>query len=265
MNTTSLQHVCDFLEHFAPLHLAEEWDNVGLLVGDRNLTIDRIMTCLTVTPASAAEAIETGAQLIVAHHPLPFHPLKRVTTDTTAGKMLWDLIGAGIAIYSPHTAFDSAGAGINQALIEGLGVVEAEPLIAADEDSTGLGSGRFGKLAGPILLRELAERVKSFLKVEGLRIVGKDDSPVSTIAVACGAAGTFLAPAQKMGCDVLVTGETNFHTCLEAESTEIGLLLPGHFASERFAVEQLAERMGAEFQELEVWASRQEAAPYRWV
>ncbi len=265
MKISTIQQICGFLEQFAPLGLAEDWDNVGLLVGDRNLGVDRLMTCLTVTPASANEAIEANVQLIVTHHPLPFHPMKRLTTDSTAGKMLWELIGAGVAIYSPHTAFDSALAGINQSLIEGLGVEHAKPLIAADDDSPGLGSGRFGQLAEPMSLRELAERVKSFLTVDGLRIVGSDDREVSSIGVACGAAGTFLGPARKVGCDVLVTGETNFHTCLEAEATDVALLLPGHFASERFAVERLAEQLAAEFADVDVWASRREASPYRWV
>ncbi|NQT35940.1 MAG: Nif3-like dinuclear metal center hexameric protein, partial [Planctomycetes bacterium] len=75
-----------FLKTFAPLELAEEWDNVGLLVGDRGRDVSRAMTCLTITPESVAEAIEQRADLIVTHHPLPFLPLKQLTTDTTVGR-----------------------------------------------------------------------------------------------------------------------------------------------------------------------------------
>ncbi len=103
--------IAAFLEDIAPLRLAEEWDNVGLLVGDPARPVERVMTCLTVTPQSAAEAIEAGADLIVTHHPLPFAPTKRITTDTTSGRLLLDLIAAQVAVYSPHTAFDSAAAG----------------------------------------------------------------------------------------------------------------------------------------------------------
>jgi len=113
-----LSTICDFLDQFAPPVLAAEWDNVGLLVGDRTQKVERVLTCLTITPAVAAEAIRERADLIVTHHPLPFRPLKRLTADEPAGRLLLDLIRAGVAIHSPHTAFDSAAAGINQQLAE---------------------------------------------------------------------------------------------------------------------------------------------------
>ncbi|MFH1266373.1 MAG: Nif3-like dinuclear metal center hexameric protein, partial [Planctomycetota bacterium] len=108
--------IAEFLDQFAPHRLAEEWDNVGLLVGDSSGRVNRVMTCLTITPATAAEAIEAETDLIVTHHPLPFRPLKRLTTDTPTGRVLLDLIAGRIAVYSPHTAFDSAEEGINQRL-----------------------------------------------------------------------------------------------------------------------------------------------------
>lgn len=261
---TDLQTICDYLDEFAPLELAEDWDNVGLLVGDRQQAISRVMTCLTVTPASVEEAIREKAELIVTHHPLPFRPLKRLTTDSTPGRMLLALIGAGIAVYSPHTAFDSAEAGINRQLADGLGLIDIEPLVAKQTDSEELGSGRRGVLAEPVTVSGLAQRLKSFLSLSGLHVVGQSEQTVQSVAVACGAAGEFLELAISLGCDALVLGETSFHTCLEAEANGIALLLPGHYASERFAVESLAERIGAQFSELKVWASRDERDPLRW-
>ena len=262
---TDLQAICDFLDNFAPLELAEDWDNVGLLVGDRTQAVSRIMTCLTVTPTSVEEAIREQAQLIVTHHPLPFRPLKRLTTESTPGRMLLALIGAGIAVYSPHTAFDSAAAGINRQLADGLGLNDIEPLAPKPLDSGGLGSGRRGVLAQAVTVSELAGRLKAFLSLGGLHIVGQPDRTVRRVAVACGAAGEFLELAISEGCDALVLGETNFHTCLEAEASGVALLLPGHYASERFAVETLAQRVGQQFSELTVWASRDERDPLRWV
>ena len=84
-----------FLEEFAPLRLAESWDNVGLLVGDRRREVRRLMTCLTITPMTVDEAIDGAADLIVTHHPLPFSAIKRVTSETTAGLMLLKLIASG--------------------------------------------------------------------------------------------------------------------------------------------------------------------------
>jgi putative NIF3 family GTP cyclohydrolase 1 type 2 len=103
------------------------------------------------------------------------------------------------------------------------------------------------------------------LRVDGLHVVGEDDLKIRKVAVACGAAGQFIDQARRVGCQALVTGETNFHTCLEAEATDTGLILPGHYASERFALEYLAEVLQAEFADLTVWASRDEADPLRWI
>ena len=107
--------VADFVRHldaFAPSDTAAEWDNVGLLVGDANAPVERVMTCLTLTDDVAAEAIDKQCQLIVTHHPVLFRGVKKLTTNTPDGKLLLPLIRAGIAVYSPHTAFDNCPGGI---------------------------------------------------------------------------------------------------------------------------------------------------------
>lgn len=251
-----------FLKEFAPPRLAESWDNVGLLVGDRCGEVRRLMTCLTITPTTVDEAIGQGADLIVAHHPLPFSPIKRVTLDTTAGRLLLKLIAAGVSVYCPHTAFDSAAEGINQRLAEGLGL---EEIVALLPQAEGQGGGRWGRVVGSSTLGELAQRLMKFLGIAQLQIVGRGEQEIRTVAVACGAAGEFLETARQATCDAMVLGEARFHTCLEAEAWGIGLLLPGHFASERFAVEELAGLLGRQFSEIQVWASRQECDPLRWV
>jgi dinuclear metal center YbgI/SA1388 family protein len=258
----TIREVASFLDEFAPPDLAEEWDNVGLLVGDPSQPAQRIMTCLTVTSASAAEAIDGRADLIVAHHPLPFRAVKRLTAESTAGRILLDLISAHIGIYSPHTAFDSAARGINQRLAEGLGLQDIRPLVPNQQ---GTGSGRCGRFAEPMSLFDFAERVKRFVSVERVQMVGNSSQSVHSIAVACGAAGEFLEPARDAGCDGMLIGETRFHTLLEAESHGIGLVLPGHFASERFALENLATVLQEQFPNTDVWASREERDPIQWV
>jgi dinuclear metal center YbgI/SA1388 family protein len=259
--------VAAFLEVFAPPALAEEWDNVGLLLGDRAAPARRIMTCLTITPESAAEAVDEHVTLIVAHHPLPFRPLKRITTDAHEGRLLWKLIGAGTSVYSPHTSFDSAPEGINQRLAEGLELVDIEVLLpkAGPVHSPALGAGRRGRLSQPLLLPEFAQRVKTFLAIDQVQAVGDPHRRVEHVAIGCGSAGEFLEPAQAVGCDLLLTGETRFHTSLEAESRGMGLILAGHYATERFAVEQLAGVLAREFPDAQIWASRRERDPLRWL
>jgi dinuclear metal center YbgI/SA1388 family protein len=262
---SNLAELCRFLDSFAPPILSEEWDNVGLLVGDADKQVQRVMTCLTITPASCAEAVSQGADLIVVHHPLPLKPLRRLTTESTPGRLLLELIQAGIAVYSPHTAFDSAARGINQLLAEGMGLVEIKPLTVSSSAAAGnLGSGRRGNFTEPLPLEEVSQRLQAFLKIPGLHVVGSGDATISTAAVACGSGGSFLEHAIRQNIDLLVTGEASFHTCLEAEANGVKMLLAGHYASERFAVELLAEVVAREFPQLTVWASQHEADPLRW-
>lgn len=260
----NVQQFCQFLEEFAPRRLAEDWDNVGLLLGDRTRSVENAMTCLTITPEVVDEAVEGSANLIITHHPLPFRPLKRITADGVTGAMLLKLIENQIAVYSPHTSFDSATRGINQHLAEGLGIVEPQPLEPVDNDPDGLGSGRYGKLAAPLEMAAFVDVVKKFLRLDGLHFVGSSNQPVTRVAVACGSAGQFLQTAKRKGCDCLVTGETNFHTCLEAKANGVALLLPGHYASERFALEMLAEKLKNEFADTRIWASVEESDPLIW-
>src|SRR5260221_14656010 len=125
--------VCEFLKNFAPLHLAAEWDNVGLLLGEESAPVEGIMTCLNLTPDCAQEAIADKAQLIVTHHPVFFRPVKALTDSTSEGRMLLALAKAGIAVYSPHTAFDNARGGINEMIANRLGLSEVTVLCRGEE------------------------------------------------------------------------------------------------------------------------------------
>ena len=114
--------ICRFLEDLAPLHLAEKWDNVGLLLGRDRETVKRLMTCLTLTLPVADEAIAEHAQMIVTHHPILFHGTKKITDQSIDGQLILRLAEAGIAVYCPHTAFDNAEDGINHQLAEAIGL-----------------------------------------------------------------------------------------------------------------------------------------------
>ncbi|MCP4507454.1 MAG: Nif3-like dinuclear metal center hexameric protein, partial [Fuerstiella sp.] len=113
---STVSDVIAFLEKFAPPALAEDWDNVGLLVGREAVVVQQVMTCLTLTPDVGAEAVRRGVQLVVSHHPVLFRGTKKITDATSEGRMLLQLIENGLAVYSPHTSFDSAELGINQQL-----------------------------------------------------------------------------------------------------------------------------------------------------
>lgn len=101
------------MDLIAPTNLAEPWDNVGLLIGERTAPLKRVVLCIDLCEAVLAEAMRANAQAIVAYHPPIFHPLKSVTDETAEGRLLLGVIAAGIAVYSPHTAADAAVGGVN--------------------------------------------------------------------------------------------------------------------------------------------------------
>jgi putative NIF3 family GTP cyclohydrolase 1 type 2 len=116
------------LDRFAPPSTAADWDNVGLLLGDPAADVAKVMTCLTVTPDVSAEAVCEGANLIVSHHPVLFRGAKKLTPATADGAAVLPLLRAGIAVYSPHTAFDNCPGGINDNLCSRLGLTNVVPL-----------------------------------------------------------------------------------------------------------------------------------------
>jgi dinuclear metal center YbgI/SA1388 family protein len=289
------------LEAWAPLALSESWDNTGLLLGDRGTPCSRMMTCLTLTPDSVAEAVEERADLVVSHHPLPFKPLAQITTDSQTGAALWQLARAGISLYSPHTAWDSAEHGINAQLANRLGLLNVRPLIPSRwqpvADAAGaaqpsnyaaamtaaaagqpaamqgagtqgagtlgagtLGAGRAGELPEPLSLEAFGRLVSA--KVPHCRpraVVGP--ARIRRVGIGCGSGGSFLSAAAALDCDLLLTGEATFHTCLEAQGLRLGLFMIGHFASEKFAMDVLAAQLAAHFPQAVVWSSRREHDP----
>ncbi|MFH1303212.1 MAG: Nif3-like dinuclear metal center hexameric protein [Planctomycetota bacterium] len=259
----------DYLAHLAPPDLAESWDNVGLLTGDPAQKVEQILTCLTLTPDVAAEAISAGADLIICHHPILFRPVQQITSASIEGKMLLDLIQAKIAVYSPHTSYDSAERGINWQLAQLLGLEEIgilRPVISKTEPSgeAGRGAGRFGTLPAELTLAQLNQLIKQALRISSLQFVGDPALRIRRIGIACGAAAEFLNDAHRRGCQALLTGEARFHACLEARAHGMGLILPGHYATERPAMEQMAQLLHRQFPKLKIWASRNETDPLQW-
>ncbi|MCA9039527.1 MAG: Nif3-like dinuclear metal center hexameric protein, partial [Planctomycetaceae bacterium] len=202
---TTVADLISWFDEETPANLAESWDNVGLLIGRETGPVHSILTCLTLTPDVAAEAISKQIDLIISHHPILFRPVQQITTATAEGTMLLDLIESHVAVFSPHTRYDSAATGINQQLAEQLGLEQIQPIrlleAQADQSTSPQGAGRWGQLPAPIPLDEFAERVKQTLQVPALALSGAERETVSTVGIACGSAGEFLKEAAQLGCD----------------------------------------------------------------
>lgn len=122
------QLIMDAMDKLAPRHLAESWDNVGLLVGSPSQTIDKILITLDVTKEVVEQAILDNVDLIIAHHPLIFKSITSIRTDLPQGQVLSSLIKANIGVYAAHTNLDSAEGGVNDALAACLGLQDIQPL-----------------------------------------------------------------------------------------------------------------------------------------
>lgn len=123
-----LSEICRTLAEFAPLELAQPWDNVGLIAGQRGAECSQVLLTIDLTAAVLDEAIAKGCDLIVAYHPPIFKPISRLDGDGAGMEgLLWRAIRHGIAIYSPHTALDAAQGGTNDVLADLCGAGEREP------------------------------------------------------------------------------------------------------------------------------------------
>jgi dinuclear metal center YbgI/SA1388 family protein len=122
------EDISKYMNEIAPLSLAEEWDNAGLMIGGKSDTVKKIMVCLDVTSKVVKEAVEKNVDLIVSHHPLLFKPLKRILKDEFKGKILYELIKNNIAVYSAHTNLDVSDGGLNQYLAEYIGLKRIQNL-----------------------------------------------------------------------------------------------------------------------------------------
>ncbi|MBM4010807.1 MAG: Nif3-like dinuclear metal center hexameric protein [Planctomycetota bacterium] len=258
-----LEIVTAALEQIAPLRLAAAWDSVGLLVTPRRQVVDRVMTCLTLTPEVAAEAVRERVDLVVAHHPLPFRPVARITPATGPGRVLLQLIGAGAGIWSSHTAWDSAAGGINDQLADVLGLAHVAP-IEPDAELPRVGFGRAGSSAEGCTVGHLAARAAEALGVQHVQIAGEPGRPAGRVGIVCGSGGDCIEQVARGGCDTLVTGEVKLHQATEAAAAGMAVVAVGHHASERFSMDALAERLAAAAG-VESWASRDERDPLGWL
>jgi len=264
----TVRDLCDFLEVVSPPVLGESWDNLGLLLGEDQAAVNRVLTCLTLTPEVAQEAIDIQAQLIVTHHPILFKPIQKLNCATAEGRMLLSLARHNIAVFCSHTAYDNTSTGINQQLAELLELTDIKPLRSASSQiavvdflSVEIGAGRYGRLLQPISLSELIEVISSRLNQPWVSYVGDRQARIETIGIACGAAADFLKDACRVGCQAFLTGEARFHACLEARQSNVALILPGHYATERPAMENLAKRIATQFPQIRALASSSETDP----
>lgn len=233
------------LETFAPLALAEEWDNPGLQVGDLKREVGKIWTALDPTPEVVVKAIAARCDLLLTHHPLFFHPIKSINLAHACMRAASLAIKADLSVVAAHTNLDAAQHGVNYLLAEKIGLKNIQPLMACKSalipgcDLVGL--GRVGKLPRPATLGELARKINHIFNGDGVRVAGNLELSVSTVAVCGGSGGSLINAFLQSGANAFISGDFGYHQALEAESNGYGLIDLGHFRSENIVVEPLAK------------------------
>ena len=250
-----LSAVTQALDVLAPLRYAEKWDNVGLLVGDPDADVRRVLVCVDYTRAVADEG---EADLVVAYHPPMFAAVKRVPHGA-----LWaEAVRKGIALYSPHTALDVAAEGTNDFLADACGITERVAIRRfSAEEPEAIGLGRIGPVA-PTTLGALATRLKPLLGLGYVLVAGKADLPVKRVAVAAGAGGELLGDALRAGADAFLTGELRHHDALGAVAKGRAIIATMHSNSERAAVRAYTARITKALPDVAVRFSDADADPF---
>lgn len=229
----NLTDITEKLEKSYPLCYACSWDNVGLLVGNRDKKVSKVLVALDFDIEVAKEAKELGAELILTHHPIMFSPVNKITSDTPVGRALLFLIENGIALYAAHTNLDCAPGGINDFLVKLYGFKNMKHTDIESDKQFGL--GRISELETPVTLKELASLIAEKLGLSYINYIGRDDAVIKT-AFTCSGSGGSLISADK-GADVFITGDIKYSGAREFHEQGLNVIYAGHYETEIFTAE----------------------------
>jgi len=241
--TIAVADVVAAVERRYPPAWAEDWDRVGLVLGEPDATVRRVLCVVDCVPATVDEALAVDAQFILAHHPLLLRGVSSVAATTYKGRVVHRLIRAGVALYTAHTNADVANPGVSDALAGRLGLVDLTPL-RFSPDSVDRGAGRVGRLPVPMSLAELTDHAAKALPPTawGVRAAGDPTQRVTNVAVCGGAGDGYLADAAVAGVDAYLTADLRHHPASEyLAQGGPALLDAAHWATERPWLDDVAE------------------------
>lgn len=239
--TARVKDILNNLEEKAPSQLAESWDNVGLLIGNPDQTVTGLIAGLDPTNDLVDEAIQTGCNTIVTHHPVIFKPLSSIDTGTPEGQLLQKALSNNISIIGCHTNFDSAEEGVSDVLGERLGLQELQPLIVPTDAPEGTGLGRIGKYQQGLSQDKFIEKLLTALELDGVQMTGPLPEQVTTVAVCGGSGSDFAKAALKKGADVYLSAEIKHSTAIWAMENNFCIIDGTHYATEKPAVSLLVK------------------------
>ncbi len=241
---TTVADLIGALDQIAPFGMAESWDNVGLIVGDRERQISSVLIGLDPTNLLLKEALDLGADTVITHHPAIFRPIPAIDTSESSGRFLELALTHRLNIVACHTNFDAVCEGVNDVLAELLGLQDISPLIPADEpypDTAGL--GRVGCYTQPKKRKQFIDRLLDILDLDTVQIAGELPAAITAVAVCGGSGSEFAETARRSGADVYLTAEIKHNVARWAEENDFCIIDGTHFATEKPAVKLLAEKL----------------------
>ena len=237
MHSMTIKEVICALERFAPLPLQADYDNAGLQVGLTEVEVSGALLCLDVTPAIIDEAVEKQCNLVVAHHPLIFHKLKRIADENEVQCVVRKAIEQHVVVYAMHTNIDSARGGVNFKIAEKLGLTQTQ-FFGHQQTVDGVdgGDGIIGEYPTPLAADDFVLQLKRQFDVECVQCNALLRRPIRRVTV-CGGAGSFLLEqAWKWGADAFITGEMHYHEYFGYDQ-KLQIAVIGHYQSEQYTTE----------------------------
>ena len=255
--------VTNFLEQYAPLEYQENYDNCGLIIGDANTEIKGVLITLDCIESVIDEAIKTGCNLIVAHHPIIFSGLKKLNGKNYIERTVIKAIKNDIAIYAIHTNLDNVHNGVSAKIADNLGLENCKVLAPKNEVENSLvGSGILGTLKTSISSADFLKHLKSSMQTNCVRHTALVKDEIKTVAV-CGGSGSFLlnnAIAAKA--DVFITADFKYHEFFDAEN-HIIIADIGHYESEQFTKDLIYDLLTDNFTKFAVRLSKVNTNPIK--
>jgi dinuclear metal center YbgI/SA1388 family protein len=242
-----LGNIIDAIEEIVPSEFAEEWDNCGMQLGDRDWRINKIWVALDPLPEVISAACQEDIDLVITHHPLIFKSLTSIDVSTMEGVVIQQALDHQVAIFSAHTNLDRAKDGVNDILASRIGLSITNTL--SNDLISGIpGFGRIGELVQPTSLSALAKNIKQTLGIDHVKVAGNLDMRVKTVAVCSGSGSSMVSAFLDSGADVFISGDLRYHDARNFEFAQKALIDIGHFASEHLIVETFAQQLDRHFQ-----------------
>lgn len=264
-----IKNILDIMEELAPAKLKEDYDNVGLMVGNLNVEVSSMLIALDCSMPVIDEAILKKCDLILTHHPLLFNKPETITTETLIGTKLLKLIKNDINVISSHTNLDSAFGGITDILMGLLGFNNYDVIERKDiNGSINSGIGRITALKKPIELISLCSLIKKVLGISCIKYAGNDDMIIHKLAVINGSGEDYFDLARSLGADCILTGDTTYHYVCDSIEQGMAVIDAGHFETEWPSMQKVASilknRIKSTGNDCDIFISESNISPYKY-